>query len=92
MSFLHYFLLLDAFLSGGVRQSLRCPWRLAAFGQDGEEVLYAGGGVREVEPEGAAGHQNQRLQHGHVREEAGTQRQRLVVAHLKRDRQLNLQL
>lgn len=45
-------------------------------------MLYAGGRVGEVEPEGAAGHQHQGLQQSHVGEEAGAQRQSLMVAYL----------
>lgn len=51
---LHHLLVLDALLPGSVGQGLRCPGWLATLSQDGQEVLYAGGGVGEVEPEGAA--------------------------------------
>lgn len=68
-----------------MRQSLRRPGGLAAFCQNGEELFDAGGGVGKVEPERAAGHQDQGLQQGNVGEEARAKRQGFVVAHLTRE-------
>lgn len=74
--------ILAAVLPRRVRERPRRPGRLAALGQDGEEVLDARGGEREVEPEAATGHEQQGLQQRHVGEEAREPGQRLVVAHL----------
>lgn len=60
----------DVFLACSLGQGLGRPGGLAAFCQNGQELFYAGRGVREVQPEGAAGGQQQRLQQGHVGEEA----------------------
>lgn len=53
---------LNVLLLGSMGQSLRCPGWLTALWQDGQELLYSGRGVREVEPEGAAGYQHKGLQ------------------------------
>lgn len=52
--FLLELLSLNALLVGSMGQGTRCPGRLTALTQDSQEVLYAGRGEGEVEPEGAA--------------------------------------
>ena len=50
--------------------------------QDGDEVLYLGGGARELEPEVAADHEDESVDEHQVGEVLGVPVQGLLVAHL----------